>query len=118
MINKLTKGLLATTLFCAIGLSVAAADGNYKFAVVDVNAVVEKAPQVQALKQTHKKKTEELYNWVKVAREDVEKQKTKEGKDKLYKKYDAEFNKKQEALQKEYTAKLKAIDENITSIIA
>ena len=59
----------------------------------------------------------ELQKWLVNARSDVEKQKTQEGKEKLAQKYDAEFIKKQTAIQKDYTAKLQVIDKNISDVI-
>ena len=88
-----------------------------KVAVIDVQAVVSKSAQVQALKQEQKTKMQDLEKWVKNCRADLEKQTTKEGKEKLAKKYDAELAKKQEAIAKNYKQKLQAIDKNITSTI-
>lgn len=73
---------------------------NYKVAVVDVNAVVSKSAQVQALKKEQQTKLQELQKWLNNARTDVAKQSTDENKQKLAKKYDAEFAKKQEAIDK------------------
>lgn len=87
-------------------------------AVIDVQAVVAKSQQVQALKKEHKKQTEELQKWLKVVRADIEKQKTEEGKAKLVKKYDAEYAKKQEAIKKSYKEKLQTIDQSINATIA
>ena len=84
---------------------------NYKVAVVDVNAVVQKSAQVQALKKEQQQKMQTV-------RADVQKQSTKEGKEKLVKKYDAEFAKKQEAIKKNYAGKLQAIDKSISATIA
>ena len=72
---------------------------NYKVAVVDVNAVVAKSAQVQALKKEQQAKLQELQKWLETVRADVQKQSTKEGKEKLIKKYDAEFANKQEAIK-------------------
>ena len=91
---------------------------NYKVAVVDVNAVVSKSAQVQALKKEQQTKLQELQKWLETVRADVQKQSTQEGKDKLIKKYDAEFAKKQEAIKKNYATKLQAIDKSITATIA
>ncbi len=91
---------------------------NYKVAVVDVSAVVAKSTQVQALKKEQQTKTQELQKWLNTVRADVEKQSTKEGKEKLVKKYDAEFAKKQEAIRKNYATKLQAIDKSISETIA
>ena len=88
---------------------------NYK---VDVNAVVAKSAQVQALKKEQQAKLQELQKWLETVRADVQKQSTKEGKEKLIKKYDAEFANKQEAIKKNYATKLQAIDKSISATIA
>ena len=97
--------------------NVAMSSGVSKIAVVDVQTIVGKSAQVQTLKKEQAKKTTELQAWLKNARADVEKQKTKEGKEKLLNKYNSEFAKKQEAIRKEYQTKLQAIDKNITGTI-
>lgn len=89
-----------------------------KIAVVDVQAVVAKSAQVQALKKEQQTKMQELEKWLKTAQADVEKQQTKEGKEKLLKKYNGEFAKKKETLAKDYQTKLQTIDKNITDTIA
>ncbi len=88
---------------------------NYKVAVVDINAVVSKSAQVQALKKEQQTKMKELQKWLETVRADVQKQSSK---DKLIKKYDAEFAKKQEAIKKNYATKLQAIDKSISETIA
>ena len=88
-----------------------------KVAVVDVTALVNKSAQVQALKKENEAKTKELQQWLKTVQADIQKQQTKEGKEKLTKKYDAELKKKQEANKKVYSEKLQAIDKSITATI-
>ena len=117
--NKKTLFIIAIA-FC-LGLTMnnwAISNAPSKIAVVDINAVVSQSSQVMALKKEQTLKVEELQKWLQVVRSDVEKQKTQEGKDKLTKKYDAEFVKKQQALQKDYTEKLQKIDKDITEVIA
>ena len=108
----LVTGLLLATL----GIGSAMADT--RIAVVDVQAVIAGSSQVQALKKEQKTKLEELNKWIKTARADVEKQKTKEGKEKLAKKYDADFAKKQQDIKSNYAKKLQAIDVTISQAIA
>ena len=122
MKKQITTLTIAIAAF-AIGMgfnNIAMSDipANYKVAVVDVNAVVSKSAQVQALKKEQQTKLQELQKWLETARADVAKQSTQEGKEKLAKKYDAEFAKKQEAIKKNYAAKLQAIDKSITATIA
>ena len=113
--------LIIGLLMFAIGFginNIAMSDGVSRIAVVDVQTVVGKSAQVQALKKEQAKKTEELQTWLKTARADVEKQKTQESKEKLLNKYNTEFAKKQETIRKDYQTKLQAIDKSITGTIA
>lgn len=118
MKNLLTKTLVGLML-CTISSTVIAAETltNCRVAVVDVNAVVGSSSQVQALKKEQQKKLEELQKWLTTVRADVQKQSTAEGKEKLIKKYDADFVKKQEAIKENYATKLKAIDKSISTTI-
>lgn len=122
MKKQITTLTIAIAAF-AIGMgfnNIAMSDipANYKVAVVDVNTVVSKSAQVQALKKEQQTKLQELQKWLNNARTDVAKQSTDENKQKLAKKYDAEFAKKQEAIKKNYATKLQAIDKSITATIA
>ena len=107
------KLLAITAAAFAIGFGAsnfATSDVPSRIAVVDVNTVVAKSSEVKAMK--------ELQTWLNTGRADVAKQQTQEGKDKLVKKYDAEFAKKQEAIKSNYSKKLQKIDKDISSIIA
>ena len=111
------KKVLSLTLMALIlGSGIAIAE--QRIAVVDVQAVVSKSAQVQALKKEQQAKITDLEKWLKTAQADVEKQKTQEGKEKLLKKYNTEFAKKKEAIAKDYTARLQAVDKSITDTIA
>ena len=91
---------------------------NQKVAIVEVPAVVAKSAQVQALKKENEAETKKIEQWLKEVKEDVEKQKTQEDKEKLLKKYNAEFAKKKEAIAKDYAARLQAVDKSITETIS
>jgi outer membrane protein len=111
------KKVLSLTLMALIlcsGIAIA----EQRIAVVDIQAVVSKSAQVQALKKEQQAKMQDLEKWLKTAQADVEKQKTQDGKDKLLKKYNAEFAKKKEALAKDYASRLQAVDKSITDTIA
>jgi len=111
------KKVLSLTLMALI-LGSGLAMAEQRIAVVDVQAVVSKSAQVQALKKEQQSKMQELEKWLKTAQADVQKQQTKEGKEKLLKKYNAEFGKKKEAIAKDYAARLQAVDKSITDTIA
>ena len=115
------KLLAITAAAFAIGFGVsnfATSDVPSRIAVVDVNTVAAKSSEVKALKEEQEAKMKELQTWLNTVRADVAKQQTQEGKDKLVKKYDAEFAKKQEAIKSNYSKKLQKIDKDISSIIA
>jgi len=114
--------VLATTVVIGIGFTtIALADtqipSTFKVAVVSVPAVVESSSEVMALKKEQQLKMEELQKWLETVKADVDKQSTKEGKEKLIKKYDAEFAKKQATIRDNYTKKLQAIDKSISDVI-
>ncbi len=111
------KKVLSLTLMALI-LGSGLAMAEQRIAVVDVQAVVSKSAQVQTLKKEQQAKMQDLEKWLKTAQADVEKQKTQEGKEKLLKKYNAEFAKKKEANAKDYAARLQAVDKSITDTIA
>ena len=93
--------LVSALLLATLGITNAAI-ADTRIAVVDVQAVVASSSQVKALKKEQQTKLQELDKWIKTVREDVNKQATKEGKEKLVKKYDAEFLKKQQDIKSNY----------------
>ena len=111
------KKILATMLLLsALGVSsFAMADTN--IAVVDIQALVNKSSQVQALKKENEAKAKDMQKWLNTVKEDIKKQQTQEGREKLTKKYEEDLIKKQEAIKKEYAQKLQAIDKSMTTII-
>ena len=111
---KKTLSLTLMALILGSGLAIA----DQRIAVVDVQAVVSKSAQVQALKKEQQSKMQDLEKWLSTAQADVQKQQTKEGKEKLLKKYNAEFAKKKETIAKDYAARLQAVDKSITDTIA
>lgn len=111
------KLLITTLLLGTIGISTSVIAAS-NVAVVDVQAVVAKSAQVQALKKEQQTKMQDLEKWLNTAKADVEKQKTQEGKEKLLKKYNSEFEKKKADIAKNYQTKLQAIDKSISATIA
>lgn len=111
---KKTLSFVLTLLLLGTGAAMA----EQKIAVVDIPAVVAKSAQVQELKKEQQVKMQDLEKWLKIVQVDVEKQQTQEGKEKLLKKYNAEFAKKKETLAKNYQSQLQAIDKSITETIS
>lgn len=104
-----------------IGMSVnnfAISNVPSKIAVVDVQKVVASSSQVKTLKADREAKIKDLSNFVKTAREAVAKEPNATKKKTLEDKYNKELNVKRNAIQKDYTTKLAAIDKNISGVIA
>ena len=110
----MVKKLLTLAIFSAICLSVSAVE---KVAVVDVQKVVNKSAQVQALKNEQANKRKELAEFVKKAQADIKAQPDQAKKQALVKKYDKELAAKRQANAKQYQQKLSAIDKSITASI-
>jgi Skp family chaperone for outer membrane proteins len=107
--------LVLAGLLLSVGLC--ACSKAQKIAIVDVQAVVNKSEQVQALKKEQEEKLQALEQWIKTAQADVENQELKANKDELLKKYNDELAKKREAITREYQEKLQEIDRSITDTI-
>lgn len=110
---KKTLSFVLTALILGTGAAMA----EQNIAVVDVQAVVSKSAQVQALKKEQQTKIQDLEKWLKTAQADVQKQQTQEGKEKLLKKYNTEFEKKKADIAKNYQTRLQAVDKSITETI-
>ena len=116
--KNMKKTVLSALLIIGLSIgTISSAVAEQKIAVIDTVAVAAKSTQVQNLKKEQQTKMLELEKWLVTAKTDIEKQQTKEGKEKLIKKYDAEFAKKQQALLKDYQTKLQAVDKSITDTI-
>lgn len=88
-----------------------------RIAVVDVQKVVNKSSQVQALKKEQELKQQELAKFIKQSGEEIQKQTDNTKKKALSEKYGKELKAKQEANAKAYKAKLESIDKSINNTI-
>lgn len=111
MMKKIVSALLFMT-FCA---PVFAID---KIAVVDVQKLVNKSAQVQAMKKERSAKSKEISQFIKKANDEVKAQTDENKKKALMQKYQKELAAKQEANSKAYKAKLEAADKAISDTIA
>lgn len=116
--------IIGTSLAVSFILGMTA--GNYalstqpvpiKIGLVDVARLVDSSSEIKALRNSQTKKAEELKEWIDVAKSDVEKQKTKEGQQKLAQKYESELIKKQEYMSKKFQKELADIDKSIGDVI-
>lgn len=110
------KKIFALGLFLFICANLVQADVK-KVAVVDIQKVVTKSAQVQALKKEQDTKKKELASFIKKAGEDIKKQTDPAKKKSLAASYDKQLKAKQDANAKAYKTKLETIDKNINATI-
>ena len=110
------KKIFASALFLFICANLVQADVK-KVAVVDIQKVVTKSAQVQALKKEQDTKKKELASFIKKAGEDIKKQTDPAKKKSLAASYDKQLKAKQDANAKAYKTKLETIDKNINATI-
>lgn len=119
--DKHFKSVLAVSIAFVLGcgFNTMAISGNAlnKVAIVDVPKVVANSSQVANLKAEQAKKRTELVQFMNKAKSDVDAQQDVAKKKDLAKKYEKELNEKREAITKDYTKKLEAIDASITNVI-
>ena len=119
MKNLVKKSIVAVAVFSVVfGLNTTLSAFAGQIAVVDIQTVVSKSAQVQALKKEQEAKMKELQSWLDKVKTEISKQKNDDDKQKLVKKYDAEFAKKQQTIKENYAKKIQAIDKSISDTIA
>ena len=109
------KKIFSLGLFIFLCANIAQADVK-KVAIVDIQKVVNKSAQVQALKKEQDTKKKELANFIKKAGEDIKKADPAKKKS-IAENYDKQLKNKQEANAKAYKTKLEAIDKSINATI-
>lgn len=109
--------LVLSILTSMVTASAFAVPEAQKIAVVDIQKIVAASSQVKALKASQEAKNKELTAFIKKAQEDVNKQTDAAKKKSLAQSYEKQLVSKREANLKDYTAKLKAADANITAQI-
>ena len=88
-----------------------------RVATIDVARIAAGSSALAELNQRQQADMMEFQKWIKEAQAEVKKQKSKQQRDELTKKFDEELMQKQQALQQEYSATLKNIDTEISNII-
>lgn len=110
------KKILSLGLFIFLCVNFVQADVK-KVAIVDIQKVVNKSAQVQALKRDREAKNKELANFIKKAGEDIKKQTDPAKKKTLAANFDKQLKAKQDANAKAYKTKLEMIDKSINATI-
>ena len=111
------KKVFSFLVFSVITCNLAQAEIK-KVAIVDLQKVVNKSAQVQALKKEQDKKNKEMAQFIKKAGEEIKKQPDDTKKKALAKKYDEELKTKREINAQNYKMKLEAADKSISNTIS
>lgn len=121
---KLSKVLTITAVIAAfsacnmaMALDLTKEAKGFSVAVVDIPAVVQKSPQITALRTERQNKLNDLETFVVNARKDVAAQKTDDAKKALEDKYNKELNERKDAIDRDFAKKLTDIDNDITTLI-
>ena len=114
MKKTILSALLALSLMIGITES---ANAEQKIAVINIAAVMEQSAQIQALNKEQQAKINNLEKWLETVKKDIDKQQTKEGKEKLFNKYQAEYLKKKTDIISGGQIKMQSISDNIMSTI-
>lgn len=119
------KNLLVSTLCLftfAIGLGfndVAFSDAQkLKVAYVDLNQVLASSKTIKDAEVNRTKQVQDMLKWYDTASIDIQKQKTKEGKDKLIKKYEAQLTQKKKNIKTNYAKKAGEVEKQLDKVIA
>ncbi len=97
--------------------SKAISDTGYRVAVVDIQALISKSSEVNALKADQQRKIDAMKATVDKAREEISKETDPIKIAQLEEKYRNDINNQKNVLDNEYNIKLKQIDTNIKNLV-
>lgn len=117
-IIKLSALFLCLTLMSINAPSSKAANGDLKFATVDVQKVVVSSKQVNNLKNEQNAKMRELSEFVQKANKQLSETTDPKKKAELEKKLNNELMTKKTAIDKTYAQKLEEVDKNVQNSIS
>lgn len=115
-VTAVMVSMSACNMAMAVDIAKEASKG-FTVAVVDIPLVVQKSPQITALRTERQNKLNDLETFVVNARKDVAAQKTDDAKKALEDKYNKELNERKDAIDADFAKKLAAIDNDITALI-
>lgn len=120
------KKSLLTLVLCAFAfglgfglnnIAFSSATAGLKVAYVDVSKLLASSQTLKTAEQTRAKQTQEMLKWYDSASADIQKQKTKEGKAALIKKYEAQLTQKKKTIKDGYIKKVTEVDKQLDTAI-
>ncbi len=115
-----TTSIVLAVLVIVLGLNNFALSSinEFKIAVVDIQKIVSNSSEVKDLKTEQQNKIKDLQTFIEKAKKDVNAQTDETKKKTLEDSYNKELNVRTKTIEKDYSQKLKAIDSNISTLIA
>ncbi len=113
--------ILACVLMFFIGYSVndsAVSFQKYKVAVVDVESIMQKSPEILALKESQNKQSEEINTLITKAQNEIANQTDRNKALQLEATYRKQIEEKKNAMDEEYNKKIVEITKNIRNLIS
>ena len=107
----------AFVLGCAVAALIAHCCCKPKVATVDVAQIIAQSTDIAKIQENQDKRMQELQKWIEEAQTEVSKVKSKDEKNQLAEKYEAELQQKKEEMQQQYSAELMAVDHKMTKLI-
>ncbi len=118
--NILTLALCAFCFGLGFGINNVAFSDNpagLKIGYVNVAKLLTASKALKAAEDAKTKATNDMLKWYDTASADIQKQTTKEGKDALIKKYEAQLTAKKKSITDAYLKKVDEVDKQLDSII-
>lgn len=118
------KKSMLTLLLCSFAFGLGFGMNNIAFsgtaskvAYVNVPKVLAASKTLKSAQEAQLKQTKEMLKWYDTASADIQKQKTKEGRDTLIKKYEAQLTTKKQTIKDAYTKKVNQVDKQLEDVI-
>ena len=89
-----------------------------KVAYVNVPKLLSASKTLKSAQEAQMKQTKDMLKWYDTASADIQKQKTKEGKEALIKKYEAQLTQKKKNIKDAYSKKVTQVDTQLSTAIA
>ncbi|MBQ8476380.1 OmpH family outer membrane protein [bacterium] len=119
------KKCLLTPILCAFAFGLGVGFNNFalsdidssKVAYVNVNKLIAGSKTIKQAQTAREKQTSEMLKWYDSASAEIQKQQTKEARQALIKKYEAQLTQKKKTIKDAYAKEIKKADEQIDSVI-
>ena len=113
------KTVLSAIIALALTIGMTSSvNAEQKIATIDIQKIVQNSVQVQEFNKEQEAKIKELEKWIETVKKDIEKQQTKDGKEKLFQKYKASYLEKKEGIIKSGQVKMQAFMDELSETIA